>query len=494
MPSSNSFLPSFKIDFRDFLKGNNSHENYPDGGFKAHVQGLNLQDEKTFITNGPGPSYINITDEVTNIVAWGGSVIDGTLLAVGSDGTFYKVNTFDGSLTVIANDAVNYYAEGTTTIAYYQGYYYVTSGEDIARLPGDLSSVNTTYWTVTLGQSPLIGQNYHALVVFRDILYISDFNVLHQIDSVTVQLNVLDLPLEYTITSMIIFGNSFYIGTDASGGISKVFTWDGGINPNSGGTYTWNTDYDIDGRITCFQIFQGVLYAIVLDFSDIEGNNLVYFDGIKFKTIRNVAQNTEKYSMTVCSGAMYLLDDLLQTRNCLTRYGKVVNSAASRNIFYKNIVPPFDTGLTNQLRFNSLYSFGGFLFVSARTQDDNKARIMVYQNLDEPSQADNTEVSVDFNTREFSSQVKPRKIIAQFQNIDTDIDQIIEFAWISDQNEIFDIPIPTTVNINNKYRVSIDINSATATKEITLRVTIKKAALFKSIECFYEPVETPVNT
>lgn len=483
-------MRSFKIDFRDFLKGNNSHEDYPDGGFKGSTRGLNLHNRRTYITTASTAGAVYEAPEDTNIIAWGESVIDDTLLAVSSDGTFFSVNTVSGVATEIDNDPVNFYNEGVTKVVYYQGYYYVTSDTDIARLPGDLSVAVFDYWTTTLGQAALTSSNYRGMTVFRDILYVSDINVVHQIDGVTVQLNVLDLPEGYTITCMFIYGVTFYIGTDRNGSITKVFTWDGGINVSSGGIYTWNTDYEVDGRVLYFLTFQGVLYAMIADFDSVEGQKLNYFDGTKFKAIRSISQtNNDSDGACVASGSMFLIDDL--NGRTLTRYGQVIVSSGTRNVFYKSLLPPTIEDVTD-LKFKSIFSAFGNVYAFANSTETPYPCILVFNNLENASQENI--IDVNFNTREFTAQVKPRKIIAYFDQIDLDDDQTIDFYWTNDQGESFSIPVPDTVDIDGKKRVSIDINTAKATKEITIGITIHKGAQFKSIECFYQVVEVPVNT
>lgn len=506
--TSNENLPSFKIDYREFLKGENSYAEYPDGGFispegfsdEAETEGqvgVNLYKRVTYLCTPPDPvSLFEVVENIDNIIAWGSGNFVTDIMCIGVNGSnhgfFYSVDNNDAALTLQDTDTTRAYIDKITDVVLYQNNFYVTSLTDIAQCTPDMLTIVQDYWTTTLGQTAL-NANPHPMTVFVDILYIADGRYLHQIDNATVQLQVLDLPDGWIIDALAVYKNFMFIGAHTPSGDSKVYLWDGISD-------SWNEDYEMDDRITSFKIFQGVFYAFMPSI-------MSYFDGTKFKSFRPVygagisgSGEVSKFKAdTIWNSLMFIEDSSAsQYSNWINRYGRVISSGRVKNIFTRYISDP-EPGETLMISSfittneNSIYGF-------ANNSVGNRPRTFLYYNFGSRGldYSGTRKIRVNMNTRVFSTQVKPRKLIAHFDEWNETNGDVLEFGWIDDTGVEHPIAIPqiagTQLNLTGKKRVSIDINQANATREITLYVNIAKGAQLKALECFYSGVETPVNS
>lgn len=506
--TSNENLPSFKIDYREFLKGENSYLEYPDGGFispegysdeeetKGRV-GVNIYKRITYLTTPPDPiSVVDVLDDINDILGWGTGISFLDLMAIGANssnhGYFYQVNAFTAELTNVDVDITRQYYSPITDVEFYQSYFYVTSATDIARCTSNMGTVVQDYWTGTLGQ-PALTFNPHPMAIFVDILYVADGRYLHQIDGTNVQLEVFNLDEGWVIDCVIPYKNFLFIGAHLPSGASKVFTWDGISD-------SWIEEYEMDDFVTCFKIFQGVLYAFMPSL-------MSYFDGTKFKQFRPIygggfasSPIVRKFQSDIIWDSMFFVEStgLPQYVNWLNRYGRPIASGRTKNVFTRYISDPVP-GESLNIR-SIITTNGNNLYGFAIGNSGNSPKSFLYDaGLGRGLNNSGTRtIRVNLNTRVFSSQVKPRKLIAHFDNINVDAGSVIEYGWIDDKGEEHLIPIPTIAGtvlpLTGKKRVSIDINNANATREITLYVNISKGAQLKALECFYSGVETPVNS
>jgi hypothetical protein len=506
--TSNENLPSFKIDYREFLKGENSYPEYPDGGFtspegfsddsstKSRV-GVNLYNRVTYLSTPPSPVIVSpIIPDIEKMVGWGSGNFITDLMAIGSNGAnhgyFYQVDSFNASLTLKSTDTTRQYYYPYTDVELYKDNFYVTSLTDIAQCTADMVTVVQNYWTGTLAQAPLFA-NPHPMCVRTDILYIADGRYLHQIDNVTVQLQVLDLPDGWIIDCLVVYKNFMYIGAHTASGSSKVYTWDGISD-------SWNEEYEMDDYVTSLKVFQGVLYAFMPSI-------ISYFDGTKFKDFRPIVGGglfssptvTKFQSDTIWDSMLFIESTgLPQYVNWLNRYGRVIISGRTKNVFTRYISDPLPGGGLNIGSF--IVTNGNILYGFGNNNSKTSPRTFLYdQGTGHGLNATGTRtIRVNLNTRVFSTQVKPRKLIAHFDNVDVSAGSVIEYGWIDDTGAEHPIATPsiagTMLDLTGKKRVSIDINAANATREITLYVNISKGAQLKALECFYSGVETPVNS
>lgn len=132
------------------------------------------------------------------------------------------------------------------------------------------------------------GINYpeiSPMAVLNDTLFIGNNNVLAQVDSSeNFTAEALDLPEEYTITSLAVNGTSLLIGTHRQEGGASIFEWDT-IST------TWNAEYRVDSHIVnCIFHFRGAIVAQI-------GNNgdLYTFNGSGFSPWKKVPNITNPY-------------------------------------------------------------------------------------------------------------------------------------------------------------------------------------------------------
>ncbi len=234
---------------------------------------------------------------------------------------------------------------------------------------------------------------------------------------------------------------------------------------------------------------------------------MYYFDGTKFKALRQLNSITEdgnEKSTVIADSLFYIDQDEVGPYNHAVRYGKVIQNGRSTNIFSNYLGYPLfnDMGLVIGLRIETIFAYGDAIFATAPYAGGTLKSIR-WDNSDSGLgnviAINNTSTyrtwSFQFNTRVFTSQVKLRKIVAIFDSINEATGDVISYGYKDDTGTIRMIAQPATVgDLSGKTRVSIDVNSVPATKEISAIVDISQRARLKSLEYFYESVETPVNS
>lgn len=472
MNNYNNF-PNFQVNFRDFLKGQNSYRDYPDGGFITDSIGANPFYRRGWLTTAPDQDVVGNIGSGYEVIAHGQGVIADSLVALVTDptsgnGYFFKVAAANGAYTQVgAADATHDYVKGVSEAAFYKSKFYFTSTTSLVQTDIALTSPNFTYLGLSLNAS-----YRHSLLVYGDILYIADGNTLHQVDNVTLQQNVLDLDVGYEIDSMVTYNNLIFIAAHQGDGFSKIYTWDG-FSPS------WLDEYEVDDIVYTLFVYQGVLFAFYKD-------AMGYFDGTKIKQIREISGIVYKHMVTKSRTAMYFIETINSSLTCITRYSPTVFQGKQINTFIRYLAQITGAHLWK----SCVISTGQSLYGSGRTAAGvSQYSYLSGANINNPSLTKNYEI--EFNERSFSSQVQLRQMIAIMEvNTENKIDwtyrndkQFIETIGTSDG------ALPE-IELRESFKDEFDFS---ATQIIAPIVRLYKGALLKSVRYFYQGVEDDVE-
>jgi hypothetical protein len=217
-------LPHFRVDFQDWLAGNNLYDDYPNGGLLASASGYNpfrypglLVPNKdystTTITSGlvraPVIAADITTDSGFNFVAVGSQGDPNDDIAAG---TFYLIDPETGAMSVLTNPggaAINYnYQLGwSEAVTGELGNVFITSEDDV-------TLVNPSHGTLRVDQGwgnangisgGLNSLNMHPMARFEEFIYIGDGNNVHQIDidaGTAIEDYFEAIPTNFEVTSM----------------------------------------------------------------------------------------------------------------------------------------------------------------------------------------------------------------------------------------------------------------------------------------------------
>lgn len=452
--SKRYLLPRFEVNYKDFLRGQNSYEKYPDGGFVNTIVGANMWAQRGYLSTSPSPSHesdipLVASTHAVQIVAWGDSNIPGApIVAIGHDpqtghGYFYQVDISTGVFTLQDSDTVRLYGTGATNAVFMDVDYFVTSETDIARWSGTGVASPQNYWTGTLAQVPFANIGPHFLSVYLGIvIFVSDGNILHEFAPTTgvVERNVLTLPPGTEIDAMT--SSSFMVGEKSylviaghqPNGRSNVFFWDYGTE-TSGLSTSYNFKYEIEGIVSSFVVFQGILYAFV-------PNGLLFYDGVKFKSIHSTGgfglSAPRAWQVSTNQDSIFFIDTYDTQDNshgsasrlgtCITRYGRVINAGKTMNVFSKYLDSP-STAYPNFDETNALFiSSFNTLFTTSFRQDETSSKSWYYTNGGFPGYfgLDNTSSTKVkqflFNERHFQYPVRCHKLVARYKDINPNAD------------------------------------------------------------------------
>lgn len=208
------------LDKNEFQKGITLDNEDEAGGISPISYGLNYFLSKGF-TLIPQPSYIATSADPTEHIVDG--CIDPSFLGdeaflIDNDGKFYLLSST--TLTLKQTDSVKEYSYGTTRILTFKGEIFCTSKNDITKLAIDLSTIDATWWTTTLGKTALNQYYRHPIEIVEDTMYIADNNMIHTWDGTTGIYNAMTLPPEFNITELRIDNDGRYLLAFASGTVN----------------------------------------------------------------------------------------------------------------------------------------------------------------------------------------------------------------------------------------------------------------------------------
>lgn len=476
-------MKSFKITYKDFMRGQNSYEDYPDGGIVTSAIGANPFSRRAWLQNAPDQAQVTDIPGVGQSIAYAQGPASANFVSLGrttgGNGKFYSINTSTGVYTLVASDTTKTYSKTNSDATYYAGKYYFTSESNVTQTDLALGSLDPVWWTTTQAQ-PAFADTKHPVVVYGAILYIGDGKYIHQYDNYDqgiggplAQSQVLDLEDGYVIDNMVVYNNLIFIAAHLGNGFSKIYTWDG-FSPS------WIDEYDANDLITSMFVFQGILFVFM-------PNAVCYFDGTKIKEIREISGSVYKHMVTKSRTSMYLIEVIDSTHSCITRYSPVVFQGKQANVWYRYL----DQSIANGLYDTCIIGASQSLFSASNASTARKSSFIDGSNINDRSTTKNNIFT--FNQRTFSVQVNVRSIVAEFDDISTGTNEI-DLAWIDDKETSHSVGSITGVNTEEHNRQMFDSFEQPLSRIVQLVATIKKSARLKSIEVFYEPSELPVNS
>lgn len=531
--SKRFLLPRFSVNYKDFLRGHNSYQKYPDGGFENTVIGTNMWAERGYMATSPDPLFTSDiplvgASHAVEVVAWadgllnnGGNPPIAELAAVAHDpqtgnGYFYKVDGGTGAFTLQDTDSARDYGTKVTNAVFMDGNYYITSTTDIAQWTGTGPATTQTYWTITKGQAPFTSPTNHFITTFlNQYLYVSDSNLINKITpalsgAASVQVGALVLPTGSTVDAMIEYptpsASYLLIAAHQPNGRSTIYGWnhqttDAGQQDE---TTSWQLEMPVEGIVSAMVIFQGIVYAFV-------PNGLLFFDGTKFKSIHSTGgygiSSPNQWQVSTNQDSMFFVDtydtQILNARQgfCVTRYGRVINAGKTMNVFSKYLPYPDALGPTNPWRSFSLFiSNFNTLFSTCLDASLTEAKSLYYSNGGYPGNfgLDNTSptrtIHIPFNERHFQYPVRAHKLVARYKDIDPANGSTIKFGYTDHKGMDYTIGTLNANDLANQpFTREYDINDNPMTYMIQPWVEISENAKLYDATILYYLSEDVIN-
>lgn len=296
-------MNSITINYNDFNKGVSVSDYLPNGGFSPKDKGHNLHAVIGALSSQPTPID---NGACKDIIAWtnkqGGTDADIVALGIDTtndDGFIYSISSI-GVPTQKGTDSSKNYKKGISDIVFYKGDYYATSDTDIAKINGALNSFDYTWWTTTKGKTALTSGVAHHLLVFEDILYITNGNKLISFDGTDIVEAALTIDQYYNITAFEEYQGLVYIAaqpltgnSNSYHGLSKLYVWDGVDVDN------WLRSFEVEDYISALYVFNGTLLIF---------NNYYcgYFNGINVIKLFDISGMVFRGNITQYKERLYI--------------------------------------------------------------------------------------------------------------------------------------------------------------------------------------------
>lgn len=477
--------PNFRVDQKDWLKGNNVYDNFPEGGALASTVGINSFSKPGLLAQAPAlGSAVTASLPANGVVSWG--VGSGTaapsVIAVytnaTADAAWYSVNTSTGAMTLVgSNDTTRDYSLGVTDTVWYNGSFYTTSATDIAKNSADLATRDQSWWITTSGKTALTSGVPHPLLVYESIMYIADGRYLHKLDGTTISLQVWDAPPDHVITAMTEYNGLIYIVaepyknlTGAVHGLSQMFSWDGLLE-------SWYEQYFLDYRVNALYVYKNRLYAWTNQFMGL-------WTGSELDPVYTVSNQVFKCHITATSDSLIFADG-----TTLVRYGKPFTPNLTRR-FYNYI------SASGALPFTGIISVAGDNLIAT---EQHASASPNYYISDFNTPATTGTRTLTFNKRFFTHPVKPRGVVITLETVLASgqsvkagyVDMFGTAQYPGADSGTFDY---ATTKMQNKIIWEFDFTSKDGTRSIAPIVQLKGNVHVRSIDYFYEPTEVKNNS
>lgn len=474
---SNYSLPNFRLDKRDWLGGNNSYDDLPEGGALAATVGVNAFSRPGLLAQAPAlGSAVTASLPTEGVVSWGigsGSSAPAAVAVyanASNDASFYSVNVSTGAMTLVGSaDTGRNYSKGVTDTVWYDGSFYTSSATDICKNSADLGTRDTTFWTGTKGQSALTDGIPHPLLVYESILYIADGRYLHKLDGSTVSTQVWDAPPDHVITAMVEYNGLMYIVaepyknlTGTVHGLAQMFSWDGLLE-------SWYEQYFIDYRVNALYVYKNRLYAWTNDF-------LGLWTGSELEPVYPVSNQVFKHQITATSDSMFYVDG-----RTLVRYGKPFSVALVRK-FYNYMS-------SAALPFAGIMSASGDSMILTETHASASPNYFI-SDINTPDPAGTR--TLTFNSRYFFKPVRARGVVINCKPLTAG--QSIKVGYVDSNGDTkfaaaaatFDGGVATMVGRTTQ---GFDVLSTPPTRSMDPVVIITGNPHIRSIDFLYEGSE-----
>lgn len=468
-------IPSFRIDKKDFLGGNNAYDNYPEGGALATTVGINSFNTPGLLAQAPIlGSVVTVSLPANGCISWGvgSGASAASVIAVYADATnnasWYTVGPSTGGMTIAGSpDTTRDYKLGITDTAFYNSKFYTTSETDIAQQDPDGSNRIESWWVTTSGKTALTAGVPHPLLVFESILYVADGRYLHKIDGAVISTQVFDVPPDYIITAIVEYNGLIYIVaepyknlTGVSHGLSQMFSWDGL-------TDSWYEQYFLDYRVNALYVYKNILFAWTNQFFGM-------WTGSEMKPLRPLSNQVFKCQITASADSLMFADG-----RTLVRYGAPFSPSLVKK-FYNYL-------LSNAGNFTGIISLQNNNLITTELHATASPN---YYISDINGLATSGFRVFDFNTRFFTKPVKVRGIVVQTDPLTTG--QKIKVGYVGDNsiqynpsfnNGEFDNGVTSMAGKSFFY---FNVAGAPSTQSVTPRITLTAGIKVRNIDYLYE--------
>lgn len=487
-------LPNFRIDFRDWMKGNNLYDNYPNGGLKADEVGYNAFKYPGLLVAQPTLDETTITSNLKRVpvIAGRGAQNGGKMnfTVISSDdpeaagtGYAYTVNGLTGEMVSFKSPSSGYVDPLVLTKVYQNGWSEMVetrNGVVVSHSNGltqlFLSSTTDESFHTTTGIGTLTSSAPHPLAWFESFIYVGDDEDLHEVDpdGSTGTATVLTMPNRYTITSLqehqgylFIAATKYFTSTDAFTGVDRkyrnykirteLFTWDG---------YS-------ESFIERFRIPDAV--SVLL--SDEDGRLYVwthrqfgYFNGLTFVPLRDLDNVVYRHEVVkVKNGLMY------SDGNKIIRYSSVLPGGERK--FFVQEEYTLDVG-------SILTIIPDVVFVTLNGEASTSGRNLIIPSVDEGTSGTNRQF--EFNTKNIRVAVKVRHVVVETDGLGASGVIKVEYKDSDGNTKTCGTFTYTDTKMADKKRWIFDVHGATATTQITPLITLSGTAKLKSVDYYYE--------
>lgn len=474
--------PNFRLDGKDWLKGNNSYDNFPEGGALQETVGINAFSKPGLLAQAPSVgAAVTASLPINGVVSWGigsGASAPAVIAVYANatdDASFYSVNTSTGAMTIVGSaDSGRDYKLGTTDTVWYNGNFYTTSDTDICKNSADLGTRDTSWWITTSGKSALTSGVPHPLLVYESIMYIADGRYLHKLDGTTISLQVWDAPPDHVITAMTEYNGLIYIVaepyknlTGSVHGLSQMFSWDGLLE-------SWYEQYFMDYRVNALYVHKNRLYAWTNEF-------LGLWTGSELEPLYPVSNQVFKCHITATSDSFLYADG-----DTIVRYGKPYTTALTKK-FYNYMS-------SAALPFAGIISAEGDNLIATEKHASASPN---YYIADINTPATSGTRAFKFNHRFFIQPVKARGVVITTEAIASG--QSVKAGYIDmDGNAQYpDADSGTfayaTAKMAGKIMWRFDFNGKPATRSMTPIINVTGDVHIRSVDYLYEPSEDKQN-
>ncbi len=492
-------LPHFRIDFRDWMKGNNLYDAYPNGGLLASENGYNPFKYPGDLVAAPDYPTAAVTSNLkraiianglnTDLTAGAGTSSNVGAVAIALDGDpntaahgyYYQVHPTTGAFTLGATalSSKNYRLGYTEAEFIYASYTLVTNDTNIAFIdpiaagPLDVSET----WASTVGgmsTSAWVSSNPHPMGRFEDFVYAGDGDSLTQIDGFTVTSRYFTgIPQGYTVTALVqhrgyllIAATEHFLslGTTTNGKFqTRILLWDG-FSPS------YSDDILVDDQITAMVAGNdGVIYVWTV-------KHFGYLNGSRFEKLRTVNNRVYKHMVTpVTDGIMYA------DGTTLVRYSSAI-PGGKKYFFVQNTTADTITNIIQVVTDVPIICTDG--------GNAGHAKNLLYTGLDTGVSA--TAKTFTFNPRLVRVPVKLRHVVIETDGLSTGS---IAIGYIDSDGNTQTVGTFDGTGAQAGKRVwHFDAFSLPDTRRITPVVTMNGDAKLRSIDFYYQPVGSANNS
>lgn len=485
-------LQNFRVDKRDYLKGNNGYDNFPTGGYLASVVGPNAFSKPGLLAQNPAlPTAVNTASPGTGFVGFarglngsGGATQLGMYVDSATNYAYFTlITSTTGAHGTPQSDTggrvYNYYK---SDLVWYKTNFYATGEVTIAQINASNGSISATWLTsqtdtrTGLAATTMTGNVPHPMLVFEDIMYIADGRYLNKLDGTTYTTQVFDILEGYVITAMVEYRGMIYmfaVPSSFSDGVSlpshggaKLFSWDGLQD-------SWFEEYDLDYPVYSAKVWKDRLYAFTAYYCGV-------WNGSELQALHPVSNPVYKAQITTTTDSLFFADG-----STVVRYG-VPHGTSTVRRFYNYIV---NTGIPFA-GISSVYQ--NSILLSER---NTGSKTYFISNINTPATSGSR--TFDFNPRFMKKPVTVRMIVIETEPLASG--QKLKCGYINDAGDTV-YPAYSSGEFDNatsemagKSRWKFDLFNGKATRAITPRFVVTAGVHIKNVDYFYEGSEVAPN-